>query len=153
MSKLSYYKGLANRLSFYNLKELAIGALVGIAICLIYNLLNYPNMIIGYAVSAINAVIIVFLIQTTFIIFRNRIKNYRLWSYILVCFYAGIIDIIMSFLKHNKFEPAYFGTDMIFIIPMGILAVFIWNRYYKHVNKKLEERKLAQIEYNKLNKS
>jgi hypothetical protein len=153
MSGFSYFKGLKKILSYYNLKELSIGALIGIAVCLVYNFINHPSMIAGYAISALNTVIIVFLIQTTFVIFRNRINNFRLWTYILVCLYAGIIEIAMSLLKHKEFIFAYFWTDMIFIIPIGLLTVFIWNRYYKRVNKKLEVRKLAQMEYNRLNKA
>jgi hypothetical protein len=142
-----------NKLSYYNLKQLAVCALIGIAVCLVYNFLYYPNMIKGFAISALNVVIIGFLIQTTFIIFKSRIKNFRLWLYILVCFYAVIVDAIMSLYKHNKFVPTYILGDMIFIIPVSLLIVFIWNRYYKLVNKKLEERKLTQLEHDRINKS
>lgn len=54
---------------------------------------------------------------------------------------------------YSKFVLDYIWSDMIFVIPMGLFVVFIWNKYYKHINNKLEKRKLEQIEFNRLNKS
>ena len=132
----------------FDIKQLALSGLAGIAISIIISITNDIGLLLSISKSALIGLIIGLLIQITYKVLGSKIKSTMLWTNVVVCLNIAVVIIGLNIINGNTdLQSIFVGVGVSLFA--GVTVVFFQYRNYKKANERLEERKLVQIERNK----
>lgn len=130
-----------------DVKQLALSGGVGIVIGISILISNNPGTLIPILKSGLIGVIIGLLIQLTSNLLRGKIKNTLFWTNVIVCLNIIVVITISNLIMGNVRVHSIL-INLAISITAGVTVVWLQRSYYKKANKRLDERKLAQLEKN-----
>lgn len=131
-----------------DVKQLALSGGVGIVIGISILISNNPGTLIPILKSGLIGVIIGLLIQLTSNLLRGKIKNTLFWTNVIVCLNIIVVITISNLIMGNVRVHSIL-INLAISITAGVTVVWLQRSYYKKANKRLDERKLAQLEKNR----
>jgi hypothetical protein len=131
-----------------DVKQLALSGGVGIVIGISILISNNPGTLIPILKSGLIGVFIGLLIQLTYNLMRGKIKNTLFRTNVIVCLNIIVVITISNLITGNVRVHSIL-TNLAISITAGVTVVWLQRYYYKKANKRLDERKLAQLEKNR----